>query len=652
MKKKQYNSFAICYNDAMETKKKHIQLGIFVTITVLAAAFLLFLLLQGSQTYEQVALEGHALYHSDEGMMIREDLAGEWEFYPDVLLYSNESTKSPETSGIPQIQSLTETEREVKYVQVPHKWIGLQRTDAPASGNASYRLILEKTARVQFGNLVLSMQGFLQDYRIYINGERIAERMPSPYGYQLYPLNNVSGDVEIVIELLNSTTGLTICPEISMIGVHISNMDTTRNILFIIITIFIILFVMFLVFSFTPEAKGLRPIVALGFVMSLLFILNVIWGTGYLDGINHALSNSALSVFNVILQIGVIGFGFWTFYHDFPEMLPKKVFQICETINAGALLLYIVGVFLLHWYNGWYLVFLLPAAAWVLWIIMVIRGMLHSEVLCLLQCLIQLVIFMEAAIAFLYMWNPGNKFRLLVMPSAIICVIVVCFMEYYRYQHEALRKTQKLLELEKYVGRTQTALLSSQIQPHFLYNTLLTIQELCRFDPQEASRVIVRFSEYLRHNVDFMNYSELLPFESEEKHIDNFMYIQEVRFQDKLNYSADIQTRDFMIPPLTIQPLIENAVKYGVRGSLEGGYVFLKVYEDGLGVHILVENSGPGFDADHVRTDHSLGNITTRLKTLVNATLTIKSKEGQDGTKIEILIPKKEVKRSAPGNCG
>ena len=340
------------------------------------------------------------------------------------------------------------------------------------------------------------------------------------------------------------------------------------------------------------------------------------------------------------------------FFRSYPEIITRKVFIACEILLTVSLLVYIIGVVISRWYSGWIFVYGFTAAAFLLWIIAVFRGMYDTEISCLMYCFNVLSIFAVASSSGFFLWHPEHKFLLLMIPGSIICVIIVCFIAYYYFQHEALRKAQKLLELEKYANRTQTALLSSQIQPHFLYNTLLTIQELCRFDPQEASRVIVRFSDYLRHNVDFMNYSELLPFADEEKHIDNFMYIQEVRFQDKLSYSADIQTRDFMIPPLTIQPLIENAVKYGVRGSLEGGYVFLKVFEDSMGIHIRVENSGPGFDAEHVRDDHSLGNIRTRLKSLLNATLRIVSREGQDGTKVEILLPTMEVKRCETGHCG
>ncbi len=151
--------------------------------------------------------------------------------------------------------------------------------------------------------------------------------------------------------------------------------------------------------------------------------------------------------------------------------------------------------------------------------------------------------------------------------------------------------------------------------------------------------MIVRFSNYLRHNMDFMNYSELIPFSKEEEHIDNFIYIQQMRFLDKLHFSKEISVRDFQLPPLTVQPIIENAVKYGVRGSLKGGSVLLKIDRLSDGIHIIVSNSGPGFDTEKLAGGHSIENICTRLKNLLNASLTIKSKEGQPGTIVEIIIP-------------
>ena len=160
-----------------------------------------------------------------------------------------------------------------------------------------------------------------------------------------------------------------------------------------------------------------------------------------------------------------------------------------------------------------------------------------------------------------YIYNsfglPGKT--LFLLPVCIITFGFLIFTASKLYQKQLLTHTQNLLTLEKEASRIQTAMLSSQIQPHFLYNTLTTIQEMCYTDPEQAADLIVHFSRYLRTNIDFMDYTDLIPFEKELEHIENYLYIQNTRFGNALVFEKDITVTEFQIPPLSVQPLIENA---------------------------------------------------------------------------------------------
>ena len=124
--------------------------------------------------------------------------------------------------------------------------------------------------------------------------------------------------------------------------------------------------------------------------------------------------------------------------------------------------------------------------------------------------------------------------------------------------------TQRLQE-------SQLELMMGQIQPHFIFNTLSSIRTLVMVDPPIAYDMIYDFSNYLRANVDNVTNLEGIPFASEVSHIKSYVNIEKVRFGDRLSMEYDIQIDSFIVPPLSIQPLVENAIKHGVCRKPEGG---------------------------------------------------------------------------------
>ena len=112
-------------------------------------------------------------------------------------------------------------------------------------------------------------------------------------------------------------------------------------------------------------------------------------------------------------------------------------------------------------------------------------------------------------------------------------------------------------------------------------NTLSSIQELCYTDPEQAADAIVTFSTYLRTNIDFLGLREPVSFDKEYRYICDYMKIEEMRFGEELCFFTDVDTTDFKIPALTIQPLVENAVRHGIRGRVGRGTVFLSVHRSG-----------------------------------------------------------------------
>ena len=204
---------------------------------------------------------------------------------------------------------------------------------------------------------------------------------------------------------------------------------------------------------------------------------------------------------------------------------------------------------------------------------------------------------------------------------------------------------QKNIDLaleEKKNREAQVTLMLSQIQPHFIYNSLSSISTLITIDPEKAQASLDDFTDYLRMNLSSITDTRLIPFEKELKHIKTYLSLEKIRFNDRLNVIYDIKTTDFDVPPLTIQPLVENAVKHGILKKIEGGTVTLKVYEDDLSYIIEVIDDGIGFninDIDLNENHYGLNNIRYRITESLNGTIEFNS-EINVGTKVIVKFSK------------
>ena len=194
--------------------------------------------------------------------------------------------------------------------------------------------------------------------------------------------------------------------------------------------------------------------------------------------------------------------------------------------------------------------------------------------------------------------------------------------------------------------RLKSEILLSQIQPHFLFNTLGTISHLCAGAP-EAKKAIGLFSRYLRGNIEVLSDEMLIPFDKETEHAKVYLELEKLRFGDSLRVSWDLACTDFLIPSLTLQPLVENAVRYGVRGNADGcGTVRILSRECPDHFEICVLDDGPGFSPESTRTPDErphigIDNVRERLRIVCGGELRIASGP-ERGTQITIILPKGE----------
>ncbi|WP_051638543.1 sensor histidine kinase [Butyrivibrio sp. NC2002] len=220
--------------------------------------------------------------------------------------------------------------------------------------------------------------------------------------------------------------------------------------------------------------------------------------------------------------------------------------------------------------------------------------------------------------------------------SYLTVTVVTSCLFYYIWLHIMyVREHDRVVEAEKKI-----AIMMSQIQPHFMYNTLSTIQALCLKDPKKAFSTAEKFGTYLRNNIGSLNKQDLISFEEELEHTKVYAEIENIRFPNiKIEYN--IEDKDYKLPALTLQPIVENAIRHGVRIRKEGLIVITSKLEDNYHV-LIIEDNGKGFDVEKVKHESEghigITTIKDRLNNLCGGILEVHSTI-DEGSTIVIKIP-------------
>ena len=218
-----------------------------------------------------------------------------------------------------------------------------------------------------------------------------------------------------------------------------------------------------------------------------------------------------------------------------------------------------------------------------------------------------------------------------------VCVVTACVFHFVWLHFQFVRAHESALLAEQRIK-----IMMSQIQPHFMYNTLATIQALCRTDPVKASEVTEKFGIYLRQNINSLNSTDLIPLGKELEHTQIYADIEMIRFP-RIKVEYDIEDENLFLPALTIQPLVENSIRHGVRGRKDG-LVTVTTRRNGRFHIIKITDNGVGFNVSEAfekdETHIGLRNVRERIIKMCGGTVVINSSD--NGTEIIITIPDKE----------
>ncbi len=207
---------------------------------------------------------------------------------------------------------------------------------------------------------------------------------------------------------------------------------------------------------------------------------------------------------------------------------------------------------------------------------------------------------------------------------------------------------QKNIDLAKEEEKNKDAhikIMLSQIKPHFIYNALSSISTLISINPEKAETALDGFTEYLRHNLSSLTETKLISFEDELKHIKTYVSLETMRFGGRVNVVYDTRVTDFYVPTLSIQPIVENAIKHGILKKIEGGTVIIKTFETDNNYVVEIKDDGVGFNSDGIDfngNEHlGLKNICYRIKNC-GGNMTVNS-DLDKGTSVVVTFSKQSI---------
>ena len=250
--------------------------------------------------------------------------------------------------------------------------------------------------------------------------------------------------------------------------------------------------------------------------------------------------------------------------------------------------------------------------------------------------------------------SAGLVFTLMGFLIYIICMGILSVQRYGKQQMEIAKLDRQVAEQNLQIAKQSRELAAQerkmtdsrikammiQIRSHFIFNVLATISTYCKVDPKEADRALITFSRYLRRNIRNIEEDGLIDFNTELEQVRDYVALEQLRFADRILFETDLETTSFQVPPLTIQPTVENAIKHGIIEQGKSGVITLQTRRNEKWIEITVADNGVGFDLKLLEKSESVGirNVRYRVENMVGGTLEYHSTIGE-GTTVTIKIP-------------
>ncbi len=564
-------------------------------------------------------------------------LDGNWEFYWNELLGPKDVFAHHLLTG---------------YYNVNEYW---NRYSFPSKGFATYRLKIKLDGREHLLGICTSK--IFSEYKLYINGELIDSYSADNHSnlFYFYPKikNFIANSNELVIILQiknNSRYFAGVLRSITLGSVKAMNQGDSLNFTLELLVICILLFagIYLMVFYISTDRS-------FGHMMFALFCIDIAIRCSL---VNHTLlhyifPNLPYTVGPKIAWLTVpIAVLTMVFYMKsiFPEDVPALLSWYALVIQALAIITILLGDS--YQYTTIMMLYFLVSLP-------ILLGGIYSAVQILIKrrnfrvyyyLIMSIMILggMIDAIAYLHIIRLNYYYFGMFF---VISLILHNYMMAKMYTRHIINvntlEKNVALSLTK-ADQLEADFLAEQIKPHFLYNTLTTIAQLCRTNPDKAGSLLQYFIDYLKSSLRFDSSEQKVELATELKHISAYFYIERARFGNiELEYDIDEALHSCHILHFILQPLIENAIKHGLRSRENGGKIYLRIHQRAEWLHFDIEDNGIGITKEDVgqllipsqeNSGIGLYNINMRLLRYYKSGLTISSEPGQ-GTNVHFEIP-------------
>ncbi|MBR5441493.1 MAG: histidine kinase [Clostridia bacterium] len=576
-----------------------------------------------------------AEYNLQEVGMV--SLAGEWEFYWNKrLVTGNSNSESPDL-----------------YIDVPSALTAyeINGKKLPNSGTASYKATISNVNCNE--PIVISVNNLPGKCKVFVDGECVFSNRGIPsvtsessvYTYAS-PVRIDSGEHTLVIEIdCEFSSGLTTLPQISTFHEYRHNeirAVAIRYAIIGIVSLFAIATIMMCIIRKRVGNQLWLLLLCVVFVFRMLvsnegyMVAHTLFGdlnyefmTSLIFVSTYIIKLCMLMYLNTRLKLGI---------KHYSLALVSLIFLVCAFVPYFVYSqIYVATIYMwlqsVAYIVDAFMIYKLSGAA--------VSKARNAKAFLVLYCMNACAIVIDNLYLNGYIAGEVS----FIMPFACMGFIGMMIVIHLLESFSDYKKAQITADLQRELGELNTTLMISQIQPHFLYNALNTIKYMTKKDPKTAEHAIVKFSSYLRANMDSLTQKEPIAFTKELEHVKNYIDIEQLRFGDRLKTEYDIEVEDFTIPPLTIQPIVENAIKHGVNQKPEGGTVKISTRETDTNFVVIISDDGVGYDVNQIlddgRSHVGISNIKKRLKTMLKARVEINSVVGE-GTVATITIPKKK----------
>jgi len=566
-------------------------------------------------------------------------LDGNWAFYWDELLAPGQFYAKIPTG----------------YYRLPSGWAKYKTLRLPAHGCATYRLIVKtNSAEGLYG---ISVPNVYTEYALWVNGSLLHacgsfSQAQTVYLHpQTYEFYKTGSELEIVLQVKNNAViyGGGVGQSIRLGTATL--MDKEHNIWsavdLILISICMFTGFFFLVLRFFRKSSS--ELIWISILCISVALRNMLSNTTLMMQVFPGLPfwlGSRL----VMLTIPVIIISMLFYTHQlYKEEMPRLAFRVILLLNV----LYIFTVLALSStiYTAVFVPYLLTVgAACVLGCYVSIKAVKRHKKESVFLLAGMVILTLGALLdSLVYMGVIAARYMLSASLFGFIIIQIILLSKRYSeaFRHVELLSADLQLSLDT-IMNTETAYMSAQMKPHFLYNALSTIAEYCETDPHEAGNLIVSLSKYLRQTLDYDNLSGIVPLKKELELVRAYTSIERARFANiEVIFDVPEPLPSIQIPPLTLQPLVENAIKHGLRKKREGGHVNVAVKQQDNSMVFTVADNGVGIPDEAIKNlavlpngSVSIGlyNIHTRLIRLYGQGLNIKSETGA-GTSVSFKIP-------------